>query len=86
MVDGVTTAKCYPKLINGRINTSRRKCIETEFIVSSDVKADILLSCTELKTMGVIPEDFPNVSMEERCNLPEDSMESCPDDKKISRT
>ena len=25
MVDGVTTAKCYPKLINGRINTSRRK-------------------------------------------------------------
>ena len=74
LVDGITTAKCYPKLINGKINILKRKCIETEFIVSSDVKADILLSCTELKRIGVIPENFPDVTMEEECNLFEDRL------------
>ena len=76
LVNGITNMKCYPKLINGKINILKRKCIATEFIVSLDVKADILLSCTELKKIGVIPENFPNVTMEEECNLFEDKPNS----------
>ena len=77
-VEGVVTVKCYPKLINGKINKLQRKCIKTEFIVSSDLKSDILLSCTDLKKMGVIPEDFPNVTIKDD---PEDScMESSLDE------
>ena len=48
--------------------------LETEFIVSSDLKADILLSCTDLKRMGVISENFPNVTIEEECSLSEDEV------------
>ena len=87
IVEGVATMKCYPKLINGKINKLQRKSIKTEFIVSSDLKSDILLSCTDLKRMGVIPEDFPNVTVRESCNEateldnPEDNcMESNLDD------
>ena len=49
LAEGVATMKCYPKLINGKINRLQRKCNKTEFIVSSDLKSDILLSCTDLK-------------------------------------
>ena len=76
-VIGVTKAKCYPQIMNGRKNTGKGKCVETEFIVSSDVKANILLSCNELKLMGIIPEDFPKVNTEE------ESMRICHCNKKL---
>ena len=58
-VSGVTKTKCYPKIIDGKENTENIKCVETEFIVSPDVRAKILLSCHELKTMGILVKDFP---------------------------
>ena len=64
-VEGIAKMKCYPRIINGKLNRSKRKCIDTEFIVSSDLKSDVLLSCSDLKRMGVIPESFPNITIPE---------------------
>ena len=73
-VEGIVKMKCHPRMINGKLNRLKRKCIDTEFIVSSDLKSDVLLSCTDLKRMGVIPENFPNITLTEECESLETKM------------
>ena len=95
-VEGVAKMKSYPRMINGKLNRLKRKCIDTEFIVSSDLKSDVLLSCTDLKRMGVIPESFPNITLDEECESSEtkemnydgefDCMESNTEDNMIGLT
>ena len=52
-VEGIVKMKCHPRMINGKLNRLKRKCIDTEFIVSSDLKSDVLLSCTDLKRQEI---------------------------------
>ena len=60
-VTGIAYCTTYPKKINQRKNKNKRKAIQTEFIVSPDIRDEVLLSCTDLKRMGSISWKFPEV-------------------------
>ena len=64
-VDGIVKLKCFPKFINKKYNQEELRSIDTEFIVSPDLKSRLLLSCDNLKEMGSISKDFANVEVDE---------------------
>ncbi len=43
-------------------------------LVSSDLSNEILISCHDLKELGVIPQDFPNVSSAILCPFSTEQM------------
>ena len=63
-VHGVVQVLMRPKRINGNLNTGKKNMVKTEFIVTSELSGDVFISCHDMKRIGVVSWDFPEVHSE----------------------